>query len=224
MATTSWNPGDHSGGAFSPLDSLMRDALVELGESSPDVAIQLEQGRYLNYANRVVRLVNQHPYFQDMLLHTFEPTTGEIQAGSNELTLTGAPGSDLRFERGIPLRVVGAGHNDGDLYSTVLKPDAQMPTRGLRLAHAAGTTVTNAVVSSPYAVHIPRYTSTTDIRPIDDQIIVDGIKFFFSVDGADEQERQSLQVYNSQFFLDLSQWLVGLIGGLGPLEVRVRDA
>lgn len=214
----SFNPADHSGGPFSPLTSLLRDALRETGETSPDVLLSNDQKRYVNYANRVVDDVNRHPYFADMLRHRWPRTTGAITAGSNILTVA----SELSLPDTSPLVIEGAGAGGGDFYTMLYtSPNVASQTRQLQLADAAHSTVTNAPVRSPYETRLRRYVSVADIRAVDDPVMIDGLKYYSAIDDAASQTLAPANLnLRIVYFQTLNQWLATLAGLYGELNIQ----
>lgn len=203
----SLNPAETPAGQFSPLLALIRNALAELGESSPDVMLDTELLRMVGYANRVVNDVNTHPLFLDILTNAWDATTGSITAGTNLLTLNGASTSANPLQAGYPVLVAGAGDSGGDLYTKTITVSG--PT--VRLADDAGTTVSGTPVRCPYDKHIARYRSATEIRAVDDIVLIEGMKFYYSVDDTINAQAVTAQVKQARYVEELNKWLVGML-------------
>lgn len=214
----SLNPTDHGGGAFSPLLSLMRDALREMGETTPDVFLANSQKRMLNYANRVVMDVNGHPYFADMLRYRWQRTTGAITAGTSLLTTA----TQLTVPDQSPLVIEGAGPGGGDMLTLVYaSPNIEAQTKQLQLADTAHTNVTNAVVRSPYESRIRRYVAAADQRAIDDVVMTDGLKYYAALDDAASQSMGPGNVnLRVVYFQTLNNWMAQVAGLYGELYIQ----
>lgn len=218
-ASTSFYPTVHPSGAFSPLQDLIRAALREDSESSPDVMMDQDQLRFLGYANRVVEDVNRHPVFKDLLEQT-KPTSGvtcSATAGDGEITI--APlsnGTTVQFLRNTPIRIRGAGAGGGDLITAILgDPD----TGTIRIADAVDTTVTAAQVTTVYSTRIKRYTSITDIREIDDIVMIDGLKYMDALDDRSDGGVNSAQIRRTIYEQARNAWFQDLVGMTTGLEI-----
>ncbi len=225
MANTSWNPADHPNGSFSPIQSLIRDALREAGETAPDSILLNDSKRFLNYGNRVLQYVNQHPYYTAIVRGKMGRTTGSITAGDTLLTLASTTPLQNPLKVGTPVLVVGAGSSGGDLISKVVSvDDAGLVNGQVRLFDEAEVTVADAVVRSPYESALKRYVNLTDIRAIDDMAMASGLKYFMAVDGITAAEGESVKPFQMQFLSDMHGWLADLVGLTLELEVETRDA
>jgi hypothetical protein len=219
----SLSPTTTPAGQFSPLSSLINMALAELGESNPAVVLQLEQNRYLGYANRVVGDVNQHPYLLDIIQAAYTDFTADFVAGDPKITNINAAGVGTNYHTfllpGTPLKAAGAGYNGGDLYTTVGIADS----RGVSLQDAPLSSAVGATVTSPYKAKVQRYLSTTEMRPIDDQVLIDGIKHYTKVDDVDLGLTGAVNLYSTQYYQKLSVWLADLLGAFGLLTREIDD-
>lgn len=225
MANTSWNPADHPNGSFSPIQSLIRDALREAGETAPDSILLNDSKRFLNYGNRVLQYVNQHPYYTAIVRGKMGRATGSITAGDTLLTLVSTTPLQTPLKVGTPVLVVGAGSGGGDLMTKVVSVDDAGLTAGqVRLFDEAEVTVSGAVVRSPYESALKRYVNLTDIRAIDDMAMASGLKYFMAVDGITAAEGESVKPFQAQFLSDMHGWLADLVGLTLELEVETRDA
>lgn len=216
MAGSGFNPTAHPSGAFSPLINLMRDALMDTGETNPDLLIAQEQKRLINAANRVINDINAHPYFMDLIRRAFEDINGcSMTAGSAVLILPSS-NTTILYDY-TPVKVSGAGSGGGDTYSFVLSR-SETETR---LADEADTTVSDAVVSSPYRSRLRLYTAATDIRVVDDQTMIDGIKHYYMThDNDDPRMKVAMeQVYWGR----INVWLANMLGAQGDLIIQPRD-
>lgn len=222
--TISFNPATYDG-QFSALTSLAQNALKELGESSPSALVTAQSARLIQCANSVVRDVNSHPYFMDILTRNyFADFTGSMTSGSPILS---AISSNPGLVRGTPLMIAGAGYGgagvlgSSDLYTTVVAPgDANSE---VRLMHAALTTVSGATVSTPYKAAINRYIDVNTIRPIDDLVMVKGIKAYWTLDESYQSNQTALERYDGDYGRALGTWLAEMLGYYGALYVEVRD-
>ena len=197
--------------------------LKEKGEASPAVLRALEEKKFLNYANRIVADINRHPTFLDLLDNSYDDQTGSMTAGSNELTI--ASGT-VTFGTYTPVKVAGAGHSGSDLYSFVVKPKTSggSTVSGTYLmADEADTTVSNVVVSHPYKVRLKRYQAITNTRPIDDEVLIEGLKAYYAVDDIDTNNTGLIQLKNSIYLNTLNNWLGSVINIQGNLEVEINE-
>lgn len=220
MATTSLNPTAPSTGAYSQIGELIKDAMREIGESNPDVAYSVDSARYLIYANRVINDVNRHPYYFDLMRNRIEPMTVDMTSGDRSLYNVSA-GNDALVVN-TPVLIVGAGRGAADLTSIV---NYQNTAGSFELMDEAQTTVSGAVMRSPYLGTIPRVTTDTDVRAIDDIVMLDGLKYYSTMDDADEGPTtpQQGQLYSTSYYQNLSGWLSGLMGAFGELEIQRED-
>ena len=226
MANTSWNPADHPNGSFSPIQSLIRDALRDLGETAPDSILLNDSKRFLNYANRVLQNINRHPYYTAIVRGKMARGVGAITAGDTLLTLANSSSTlENPLKVGTPVLITGAGSSGGDLITKVVSvDDAGLNSGQLRLFDEAETTVTDAVVRSPYESALKLYVNLTDIRAIEDMVMVSGLKYFMAVDGITAAEGESIKAYLPLFQSDANGWLADLVGLMFELEVETRDA
>lgn len=216
MSGPSFNPADYPQGPFSPLQSLVRDALREMGESSPDVFIAMQQKRMLNYGNKVVNEVNKHPMFMDLLHNAWDPVSGcSITAGTNLLNVPTSAGLSLGAYS--PIKIVGAGSGGGDMITFALSGQNGV----YKLADEADTSVTSATVKPLYSTRIKPYTSITEVRAIDDHVMIEGIKYFYT--GDDASGPFPVQIKTNAFYTRLNAWMVTLINGFGDLTMTLRD-
>jgi len=189
-----------------------------MGETNPEITLSLDLRRYMNYANRVIFDVNGHPYFVDLMRNRFDDMTCDMVAGENVLKNATTAATLLT---NTPVRVVGAGHGGGDLYTTVVGP----VTAGVEVSDTADSSVSNAPLVSPYKARIGRVTNQTDVRPINDLVFIDGIKFYATKDDADDgpTSAQSAQLYGSDYYRMLSAWLSDTLGLFGAMEITPDD-
>lgn len=216
------SPSETPQGQFSPLLSLLRLALGDIGESSPDIALSMFQERLILCANRVVNDVNQHPLFFDIMSKAFAPVTGTMTAGDNALalsgTLTARDGSNVAAI-GTPVQVVGAGSSAGDLFTTILYASS---TTATETADAALASVVDTVVKSPYRLKLARYRSASETRAIDDLVLIEGVKYYYSLDDSILPGTKA-QVTSLRYTEELNKWLVGLLGYNGGMEIEPSD-
>ena len=201
-------------GQFSTIQTLQQMAIAETGESIPNVVLLQEPLRFLIYANKVVAEVNRHPYFRDLIANRFEDTTGSIIADSNELTML-----DKAIAEGTPLVVTGAAYGGGDLHTVALGYSGNTTF----LEDVAEVAVTNTPVKSPYKHNIPRYKTATDVRPINDMVMMAGIKYYFLFDDEDASTQSQIQLAQGYYYQELNQWMSGMIGGYSALYVSIRE-
>lgn len=216
MAGTGFNPTATPSGEFSPLVDLMRDALMDSGETNPDLLIARENERLINAANRVINDINAHPYFYDIMRAAFDDITGCAMTVASALLTLPSSTTTVLYDY-APVKVAGAGSGGGDLYSFVLKRSETE----LRLADEADTTVSNATVSSPYRSRLRLYVSNTDIRAVDDQTMIEGIKSYYMMH--DHDSVQDKVMMTQAYFGRLNTWLANLQGLGGDMFVEPRD-
>lgn len=236
--STSLNVTPASGrGDFSAGLRLAKNAMQELGDAEASYFITANQQRFLNYANRVVTDVNRHPMFLDLLDAAYDNQQGSISADSQTLVLTGSP--TVTFNTYTPVKVAGAGFSSesgglssataGDLYSFVIRQttdgSGNTVSNSWRLADTAGVTVTDAVVSHPYSTRIKRYTELSDdtYRPIDDEVMVLGIKSYFMKDDSDTNNAGLITLAQNEYTLAINSWLGSIVNVQGNLTVEISE-
>lgn len=218
MSGPSFNPNDSPSGPFSPLLSLIRDALQDAGETSPDTLIALQEKRLINCANRVIDDVNRHPYFLDLLASVFTDITGvQMTAGSTALVLPAS--NTVSLGKFTALKVGGAGNGGGDLITFI---SDKVTDESLTLADAAETTVTSATARPIFKSRLTRYSSTTEKREIDDRVMIEGILHYYQLRD-DSNNPQRAQVNISIYYDALNSWLGAFTNVQGLLEVPVAD-
>lgn len=219
----SYNSGGSGTGQFSTLSELIDDALREMGESSPTVLKNLEGERFLNYANRVVADTNRHPSFLDVLDNSYDDQTGSITSGTNELIVSSGT---VTFSTYTPVKITGAGHGGSDLYSFVLgaKTVSGSTVAGTyRIADTADTTVSNVSVSNPYKTRIKRYTAIGNHRAIDDEVMIEGLKSYYSIDDTDTNNTGLITLRSGIYTNTLNNWIGSLTNIQGALTVEINE-
>ena len=219
----SYNSGGSGTGQFSTLSELIDDALREMGESSPTVLKNLEGERFLNYANRVVADINRHPSFLDVLDNSYADQTGSITSGTNELIVSSGT---VTFSTYTPVKITGAGHGGSDLYSFVLgaKTVSGSTVAGTyRIADTADTTVSNVSVSNPYKTRIKRYTAIGNHRAIDDEVMIEGLKSYYSIDDTDTNNTGLITLRSGIYTNTLNNWIGSLTNIQGALTVEINE-
>ncbi|NBT58677.1 hypothetical protein EBT16_07840 [bacterium] len=207
--SVSLNPAATPAGSFSSLRDLVRDALENMGESTPDTALALSSGKYIRMANRVVDFINRHPYFLAIVQDgQFTSRVGSMTAGSAVLTCSTGSTDPKLFINGTPIVVAGAGYGNGDLYTTILETT---DTSTFRLADTADTTVASVSVYSPYSGAIKRYTGLDDTRAIPDSVIIAGIEAYDSRKSLIDSRPNSVTVNEADFFAEVNAWLTNLL-------------
>lgn len=219
----SFNSGGSGSGQFSTLSELIDDALREMGEASPTVLKNLESERFLNYANRVVADINRHPSFLDVLDNSYDDQTGSISSGSNELVVSSG---SVTFSTYTPVKIAGAGASNSDLYSFVLgsKVVGGNTVAGTyRIADTADTTVSGVVVSNPYKTRIKRYTAITDHRAIDDEVLLEGLKSYYTIDDTDTNNTGLISLRSGIYTNTLNNWIGSITNIQGALTVEINE-
>lgn len=219
----SYNSGGSGTGQFSTLSELIDDALREMGEASPTVLKNLESERFLNYANRVVADINRHPSFLDVLDNSYDDQTGSITSGSNELVISSGT---VTFNTYTPVKIAGAGFGGSDLYSFILgaKTVSGSTVAGTyRIGDSADTTVTNVAVTNPYKVRIKRYTAITDIRAVDDEVLLEGLKSYYTIDDTDTNNTGLISLRSGIYTNTLNNWIGSLTNIQGALTVEINE-
>ena len=220
---SSFNPSGSGTGQFSTLSELVDDMLKENGEASPAVLRALEEKKFINYANRIVADINRHPTFLDLLDNAYDDQTGSMTSGSNELTVSSGT---VTFGTYTPVKIIGAGHSNSDLYSFVVKPKTSggsVVSGTYLLADDADTTVSNVAVKHPYKVRLKRYQAIGDSRAIDDEVVIECLKAYYSVDDIDTNNTGFIQLKNSIYLNTLNNWLGSVINIQGNLEVEINE-
>jgi len=219
----SFNSGGSGSGQFSTLVELIDDALRELGESAPTVLRTLESERFLNYANRVVADINRHPSFLDVLDNTYDDQSGSITINTNELIISSGT---VTLSQYTPIKIVGAGASGSDLYSFVLgtKSVGGSTVAGTyKIADEADTTVASAVVANPYKTRIKRYTSTANWRAVDDEVMIEGLKNYYSIDDTDTNNTGLINLKSGIYTNTLNNWIGSITNIQGSLTVEINE-
>lgn len=207
--SVSLNPAATPAGSFSPLRELVRDALENMGESTPDTALALSSGRYLRMANRVVDYINRHPYLLKIIQDgQFTARVGSMTAGSTTLICSTGSTDPKLFINGTPIVVAGAGYGGGDLYTTILEAT---DTSTFRLADSADTTVASVSVYSPYRSAIKRYVDLDETRAIPDSVMIAGIEAYDARKTLIDSRPNSVTVNEADFFAEVNAWLTNLL-------------
>ena len=238
-------PGER--GDFSSSLILARMALQELGDSEASYFVSSQKQRFLNYLNRVVTDVNRHPLYLDLLDTAYEDQQGTMALDSQTLLITGSP--TVTFNQYTPVKVAGAGTNKntfapfqigagnssentptttGDLYSFILKQTTSggnAVANSWQLADVARNDVTDVVVSHPYKTRLPRYTDLDDdiYRPIDDEVMVLGVKSYFMKDDADTNNAGLITLAQTEYTLSINSWLGSLVNLQGNLTIEINE-
>ena len=219
----SFNSGGSGSGQFSTLSELIDDALREMGEASPTVLKNLESERFLNYANRVVADINRHPSFLDVLDNTYDDQIGSISIGSNDLVV--ASGT-VTFSTYTPIRIAGAGASGSDLYTFVLgsKTVGGSTVSGTyRIADTADTTVSSVAISNPYKTRIKRYTAIGDYRAVDDEVMLEGLKSYYTIDDTDTNNTGLISLKSGIYTNTLNNWIGSITNIQGALTVEINE-
>ena len=131
-----------------------------------------------------------------------------VSSHSNELAISSGT---VTFGNYTPVKIAGAGHSGSDLYSFIVKPktSAGSVVSGTYLiADEADTTVSGAAVTNPYKVRIKRYQAIGNVRAIDDEVMLEGLKAYYVVDDVDTNNGGLIQLKNSIY---LNTSITGLV-------------
>lgn len=213
-----FNPSEQASGENSTLNQLMKDALRDLGELTPDTYLTLYQKKLINYANKVINEINRHPIFLDILEDQFDDIVGcSMTQGSNKITLPSSATTMLK--RGAPFRITGCGFGGGTLTTFVLK-DSDVANQ-LIAADEAETTNAAATIKPVFTGRLRLYTGVNDTRAVDDQVMIEGIKHFYTADDTNDATRISTKA--TQFYDRLNAWLNSVTNYFGRLDMVLRD-
>ena len=83
--------------------------------------------------------------------------------------------------------------------------------------------MSNVSVKHPYKVRLKRYQAIGDSRAIDDEVVIEGLKAYYSVDDIDTNNTGLIQLKNSIYLNTLNNWLGSVINIQGNLEVEINE-
>lgn len=202
-------------GPFSTLENNIRATLRAIGESSPDTVISLMGPRLIACANIVVDEVNRHPQFVDMLDtdKQFDPVPNCVTVADSPLVTVPTAPSQLNLY--APVRLSKGGYGGGPLISFVTEIKAN---NQYRLADAAHTDASDAELRPLYTSRLRRFVTNADIRYIDDQVMIEGIKYYWSIDESSVISPSSMQKLSGRYYQTLNAWMSSLANYQGVLE------
>jgi len=206
-----------SSGEFSRLDQLLIDAVNEIGEKNAAVQIAKYQNQLVNTANKVVDDVNRHPYFLQLLEFTFNDGVASVVQDSTTITIVSGFGGVGPY---TPLRLKGVGYGTvpGDIFTYTLTSWVNGQSQ-LRIADAPHITKADCVVAPLFRGRISRYIATDDRKDIGDRVMIEGIKYYWSVDRDITTRPQNVNKNRTQYFTELNTWLGQLRNVMGILEI-----
>ena len=81
------------------------------------------------------------------------------------------------------------------------------------------------MVSHPYKTRIKRYTelSSDTYRPIDDEVMVLGIKSYFMKDDSDTNNAGLITLAQNEYTLSMNSWLGSIVNVQGNLTVEISE-
>ena len=78
-------------------------------------------------------------------------------------------------------------------------------------------------MTNPYKVRIKRYQAIGNVRAIDDEVLLEGLKAYYVIDDVDTNNGGLIQLKNSIYLNTLNNWLGSLINIQGNLEVEINE-
>ena len=206
-----------SAGEFSRLDKLIEDAVNESGEKNAAVLIAKYSNHLANAANKTIDDVNRHPYFLQMLETPFEDGVASVTADSHQITMISGFGGVGAY---TPLRLKGVGYGTtpGDVLTFTLQNWVPGQSN-LRIADAPHVTKADCVVQMVFKGRISLYTASTDVRPVGDRVMIEGIKYYWSIDRDMSTRSQNVAKAKTLYFDALNGWLGQLRNVMGILEI-----
>lgn len=202
-------------GPFSTLENNIRAALRDMGETSPDTVISQMGPRLIGDANRIVDEVNKHPVLLDFLDtdKQFDPVSNCIVTKDSAIITVPSPPTQLNLY--APVRLSKGGYANGPLISFIaeIKTDNQF-----RLADEAHEAASDAVLRPLFTSRIRRFVTNGDIRYIDDQVMIEGLKYYWGIDETSVIAPSTGQKLSGRYYLALNAWMASLANYQGVLE------
>lgn len=219
MSNTPYTPSG-ADGPFSTLENNLRAALREIGESSPDTMISQMGARLIACANAVVDEVNKHPAFLDLLDEDkqFDPVSNVVTVQDSPIITVPSPPTQLNLY--APVFLSKGGYSNGPFVSFVAQVKA---SNQFRLADAAYANASDAVLSPLYTSRIRRFVTNADIRYIDDKVMIEGVKYFWSIDESSVIQPSTMQKLQARYYQTLNAWCAGFANYQGMLENASRQ-
>jgi hypothetical protein len=206
-------------GEFSRLDKLIEDAVNEAGEKNAAVLIAKYQNHLVNAANKVVGDVNRHPYFLQLLEPGCQFANGIASVVADDTRITIVSGfSGVAAYTPIRLEGVGYGTVPGPLATFTLDSWVNGQSQ-VHIADAPHVTKPDCVVAPLYRGRLAHYVGITGLVPVNDRVVIEGIKYYWAVDRDVTTRPQNVQKQRMLYYTELNSWLGQLRNVHGILEI-----
>ena len=87
----------------------------------------------------------------------------------------------------------------------------------------SNTLIDSLFSSNPYKTRIKRYTSTANWRAVDDEVMIEGLKNYYSIDDTDTNNTGLINLKSGIYTNTLNNWIGSITNIQGSLTVEINE-